>query len=226
MQLSLQRNVFPLLSLSPSFLCMCPLCLVSGVPATDHRGRVSAVVGCQRDAEGEKTPGLHWQKWEDKACGQNPEGKMMWCPTGCMKCFFSYWEYLCSLAVPLREDRGHQRGSLWSLTSSRNRWCYITTGGRRSSRWGEAEESCFLFVLTVHFWLSSACQPFFRNWRRQTMTATWTQSGQTDRPWKNSSKDSPTSNGGRGEAHYQSGISWDALSSTSKATSDVVYVYF
>lgn len=42
---------------------------------------------------------------------------------------------------------------------------------------------------------------FCRNWRRQTMTATWARSGQTDRPSKNSFKASPTSNGGRDEDH-------------------------
>lgn len=45
---------------------------------------------------------------------------------------------------------------------------------------------------------------FFRNWRRQTTIATWTQSGQTDRPSKNSSKASPTSNGDRDKDHYHS----------------------
>lgn len=47
----------------------------SGISAGDHRGRVPAMVGCQRNAEGEKTARLCWQKWKDKACGQNPKGE-------------------------------------------------------------------------------------------------------------------------------------------------------
>lgn len=50
-------------------------------------------------------------------------------------------EYDCNpfVVVPFRKGRGHQRESRWSPRSSRNRWWCITTGGRRSWRWGKAD---------------------------------------------------------------------------------------
>lgn len=51
-------------------------------------------------------------------------------------------------------------------------------------------------------WFFSTPAPgIFRNWKRQMMIATWTQSGRTDRPSGNSFKAWPTSNGGQDDDH-------------------------
>lgn len=47
----------------------------SGVSAGDLRGRVSAVVGRERDAEGEEAAGLCGEKWENQTCSQNSKGE-------------------------------------------------------------------------------------------------------------------------------------------------------
>ena len=66
------------------YICLHLSLVSSGVSAGDHRGRVPALVGGQRDAEGEEAAGLHRQKWQDEDCGENPKGESNfenWCAT-------------------------------------------------------------------------------------------------------------------------------------------------
>lgn len=134
----------------PPFLCVCPLHLspylrrlcrwlqrtsasYGGLPKRCRGGR-----NCRTTLEKMKRRSL-WSKskrWEP----------FFWYMTGSVHLSFYVFvlvrfenNWSPFVAVPFRKGRGHQRESLWSLKSSRNRWCCNTTGGRRSSRWGKAK---------------------------------------------------------------------------------------